>query len=161
MSKLLTILISFILGAIVAAFIGYKSLPSMMIKEVASPYSFEETMDKVKANAKELGWKVPKSWKINFQKNLKKVVKVDIGPNQVIGMCEPQAAADILKHDNLKQLSVMMPCKIAIYEKSDGKTYISIMNMNLLGTAFGDVVNGITTKLAPQMEKMVTLKAPE
>ncbi len=74
-------------------------------------------------------------------------------------MCEPQAAADILKHDKLKKIAVMMPCKVAIYQKSDGKTYISIMNMNLLGTAFGDVVKGITTKLAPQMDKMVTLEA--
>jgi len=156
MSKLLTILISFVLGAIASAAFVFYSLPGFMIKEVPSPYTFEETVDKVKANAKDLGWKVPKSWKINFQKNLKKVVKVDIGPNQVIGMCEPQAAADILIHDKLKQLAVMMPCKIAVYEKSDGKTYVSVMNMNLLGTAFGDVVNGITTKLAPQMEKMVT-----
>lgn len=158
MSKFLTIIISFILGAVLAGVAGFYSLPGFMIKEYESPYTFEETMVKVKANAKELGWKVPKSWKINFQKNLKKVVKVDIGPNQVIGMCEPQAAADILKHDDLKQLAVMMPCKIAIYEKSDGKTYVSIMNMNLLGAAFGDVVKGITTELAPQMEKMVTFK---
>ncbi len=159
MSKLLTILISFILGAVVAAAIVFYSLPGFMIKEVASPYGFEETVEKVKANAKDLGWKVPKSWKIDFQKNLKKVVKVDIGPNQVIGMCEPQAAADILKHDKLKKIAVMMPCKVAIYQKSDGKTYISIMNMNLLGTAFGDVVKGLTTELAPQMDKMVTLEA--
>jgi uncharacterized protein (DUF302 family) len=156
MSKLLTILISFILGAVVTAVIGFKSLPSLMIKEYPSPYTFEETLEKVKTNAKGLGWKVPKSWKINFHKNLNKVVKVDIGPNTVIGMCEPKAAADILIHDELKQLAVMMPCKIAIYQKSDGKTYVSIMNMNLLGTAFGDVVKGITTELAPQMEKMVT-----
>ena len=159
MSKLLTILISFVLGAVVAAAIGFYSLSGFMIKEVASPYGFEETVEKVKANAKGLGWKVPKSWKIDFQKNLQKVVKVDIGPNQVIGMCEPQAAADILKHDKLKKIAVMMPCKVAIYQKSDGKTYVSIMNMNLLGTAFGDVVKGITSKLAPQMDKMVTLEA--
>ncbi len=159
MSKFLTILISFVLGAVVAAAIGFYSLPGFMIKEVASPYGFEETMTKVTANAKAQGWRVPKSWKINFQKNLQKTVKVDIGPNQVMGMCDPQAAADILKHDKLKQLAVMMPCKIAVYEKSDGKTYISIMNMNLLGAAFGDVVKGITNELAPQMEKMVTLKA--
>lgn len=158
MSKLLTILVSFILGAVVTAAVGFYSLPGLMIKEVSSPYGFEETIEKVKSNAKGLGWKVPKSWKINFQKNLQKVVKVDIGPNQVIGMCEPQAAADILIHDNLKQLAVMMPCKIAVYQKSDGKTYISIMNMDLLGTAFGDVVKGITTELAPQMEKMVTFE---
>lgn len=161
MSKLLTILISLILGAVLAAVIGIKMLPSVMIKEVQSPYAFEETIEKVIANAKEMGWKVPKSWKINFQKNLLKVVKVDVGPNQVYGMCDPKAAAKILVHDELKQLSVMMPCSIAFYEKSDGKTYISIMNMSLLGTAFGDVIKGITTELAPQMEKMVTLEAPK
>ena len=161
MSKFLTILISFILGAVVAGAIGFYSLPGFMIKEVASPYGFEETIAKVKGNAKSLGWKVPKSWKINFQRNLQKTVKVDIGPNQVMGMCEPQAAADILIHDELKQLSVMMPCKYAVYQKSDGKTYISIMNMSLLGTAFGDVVKEITNELAPQMDKMVTLKAPK
>jgi hypothetical protein len=33
--------------------------------------------------------------------------------------------------------------------------------MGLLGTLFGDVVKGITTELAPQMEKMVTLEAPK
>ena len=158
MSKLFTILISFILGAVVAAFVGFKALPGLMVTEIPSPLGFEETIARVKSNAKEMGWKVPKSWKINFQKNLQKTVKVDIGPNQVMGMCEPQAAADILIHDELKQLSVMMPCKYAVYQKSDGKTYISIMNMNLLGTAFGDVVKGITTELAPQMEKMVTLE---
>ena len=158
MSKLFTILISFILGAVVAAFVGFKALPGLMVTEIPSPLGFEETIAKVKSNAKEMGWKVPKSWKINFQKNLQKTVKVDIGPNQVMGMCEPQAAADILIHDELKQLSVMMPCKYAVYQKGDGKTYISIMNMNLLGTAFGDVVKGITTELAPQMEKMVTLE---
>lgn len=161
MSKFLTILISLILGAVIAAAIGIKMLPGFMIKEYQSPYAFEETIEKVTANAKEMGWKVPKSWKINFQKNLLKVVKVDVGPNKVIGMCDPKAAADILVHDELKQISVMMPCSIAFYEKSDGKTYISIMNMGLLGTVFGDTIKGITTKLAPQMEKMVTLEAPQ
>ena len=161
MSKLFTILISFILGAVVAGAIGMYSLPSLMIKEVQSPYGFDETIEKVIANAKEMGWKVPKSWKINFKKNLLKTVKVDVGPNKVIGMCDPQAAADILIHDKLKQLAVMMPCSIAFYEKSDGKTYISIMNMGLLGTVFGDVVKGITTKLAPQMDKMIALDPPK
>lgn len=161
MSKLLTVLISFILGAVVAGGYLMYALPGMMIKEYQSPYGFEETMEKVTANAKEAGWKVPGSWLINFQKNLLKVVKVDVGPNQVIGMCEPKAAADILVHDELKKISVMMPCKIAFYKKSDGKTYISIMNMGILGTLFGDTIKGITSKLAPQMEKMVNLSADE
>ena len=157
MSKFLALLSTFILGAAAAIAIVTYKLPDVMIKEVASPYSFEETLEKIEANAKEFGWKVPKSWKVNFQKNLLKVVKIDIGPNKLIKMCEPQAAADILIHDELKRLSVMMPCTIAVYEKSDGKTYISIMNMGLLGALFGDVVRDITDELAPQMEKMITL----
>lgn len=159
MSKLLTILISLIVGAGLAAFIGFKMLPGFMIKEIPSPLAFEETLVEIEKNAKALGWKVPKKWKVNFQKNLMKVVKVDIGPNKLIKMCEPKAAADILIHDELKRLSVMMPCTIAVYQKSDGKTYISIMNMNMLGTLFGDVLGDITKDLAPQMEQMVTLKA--
>ncbi len=157
MSKFFTVLFSFIAGAVLVAAIVFYSMPGMMIKEVSSPYSFDETLVKIEENAKEMGWKVPKTWKVNFQKNLLKVVKIDIGPNKLIKMCEPKAAADILIHDELKRLSVMMPCTIGVYEKSDGKTYITIMNMKMLGLVFGDVVGDITDKLAPQMEAMVTL----
>lgn len=157
MAKLFTVLFSFIGGAVVTAAIVFYSMPGLMIKEIPSPYSFEETLVKIEANAKEMGWKVPKTWKVNFQKNLLKVVKIDIGPNKLIKMCEPKAAADILIHDELKRLSVMMPCTIGVYEKSDGKTYITIMNMKILGLVFGDVIGDITDELAPQMEAMVTL----
>ena len=157
MAKLFTVLFSFIAGAVVVAAIGFYSLPGLMITEIPSPYSFEETLEKIEANAKAEGWKVPKKWKIDFQKNLKYVTKIDIGPNKLLKMCEPKAAVDILIHDELKRLSVMMPCTIGVYEKSDGKTYITIMNMKILGLLFGDVVDEITTELAPQMEKMVTL----
>ena len=158
MAKLFTAFLSFVAGVVVAAAIGFYSLPGLMVKEIPSPYSFEETMEKIEVNAKAEGWKVPKKWKIDFQKNLKYVTKVDIGPNKLLKMCEPQAAVDILIHDELKRLSVMMPCTIGVYEKSDGKTYITIMNMRILGLLFGDVVDEITAELAPQMEKMVTLK---
>jgi len=157
MAKLFTVLITFIAGAVVAVVIGFYAMPGMLLKEIASPYSFEETLVKIEENAKELGWKVPKRWKIDFQKNLLHVVKVDVGPNKLIGICEPQAAADILINDELKRLVVMMPCNIGVYVKSDGKTYITIMNMAILGLVFGDVVNDILKELAPQMDQMVNL----
>ncbi len=158
MAKISIALFSFLAGAVLAAAIGFYSLPGLMIKEIPSPYSFDETLEKIEVNAKSMSWKVPKTWKINFQKNLLKVVKIDIGPNRLIKMCEPKAAADILIHDELKRLSVMMPCTIGVYEKNDGKTYITIMNMKILGLLFGDEIEKITTRLAPQMEQMVTLK---
>ena len=134
-----------------------KSLAPQMLIEVESPLDFYDTLDKIVENAKAEGWKVPKKWRVNFQRNLEKVTGEDIGPNEVIKMCEPHAAVKMLKHDEFKLLTTMMPCTIAVYEKSNGKTYISMMNMDMLGLMYGGEIAEIAKDLAPQMKKMVTL----
>ncbi len=160
------IVIGFIIG--VAASIGVLFIPavqqmigqsigSQMLIEVESPLGFDETMIKLEENAKYAGWKVPSKWKVNFQKNLMKVTGTDIGKNQVLKMCEPVAAAKMLVHDEYKLLTTMMPCTIAVYEKSNGKTYISLMNMEMLGMIYGDLIKEIADELAPQMMEMVDL----
>lgn len=132
--------------------------PNVII-EKESPLGFEETIDKLKSNAKALGWKVPKKWAKNFQKNLKHVTKVDIGRNLVVEMCEPWEAVKLLKHDKYKKFLSMMPCSVAIYEKSDGKVYISMMNMRMLSQMFeGKEVEELVTKLAPQMDQMLQME---
>lgn len=160
------IIISFIIGVIVgigALFVPPvqqmmgQSLGSQMLIEVESPLGFDETMVKLEENAKYAGWKVPSKWKVNFQKNLLKVTGTDIGKNQVLKMCEPAAAAKMLVHDEYKLLTTMMPCTIAVYEKSDGKTYISLMNMEMLGMIYGGLIAEIANELAPQMLEMVDL----
>ena len=164
------IFVSLIIGLVVGAIVGIgslqlpavqqvigKSLGSQMLIEVESPLGFDETLVKLEENAKYLGWKVPKKWKINFQNNLKKVTGVDIGKNQVLKMCEPEAAAKMLVHDEYKLLTTMMPCTISVYEKSNGKTYISIMNMEMLGMIYGGVIAEIAAELAPQMMEMIKL----
>jgi uncharacterized protein (DUF302 family) len=160
------IIISLIIGAVlgiaslqipaVQKMIG-KSLAPKMLIEVESPLDFYDTLDKLEENAKAAGWKVPKKWRVNFQRNLERVTGVDIGPNEVIKMCEPEAAVKMLKHDEYKILTTMMPCTIAVYEKSNGKTYISMMNMEILGLMYGGEIAEIAKELAPQMKKMVTL----
>ena len=72
-------------------------------------------------------------------------------------MCEPEAAVRILKHDQYKLLTTMMPCTIAVYDKSNGKTYISYMNLDMLGLMYGGEIKKIAGELAPQMKKMVTI----
>ena len=160
------IIVSFIVGAVVGIvalqvpavqqMIG-QSMGSQMLIEVESPLGFDETLVKLEENARGAGWKVPSKWKVNFQKNLLKVTGTDIGKNQVLKMCEPQAAAKMLVHDEYKRLTTMMPCTIAVYEKSNGKTYISIMNMEMLGIIYGGLIADIADELAPQMEAMVNI----
>ncbi|MCP4074853.1 MAG: DUF302 domain-containing protein [Gammaproteobacteria bacterium] len=128
-----------------------------MIVEKLSPLGFDETVAKIKKNAKALGWKVPKSWKKNFQKNLKKVTKKDIGKNLVFSMCEPWAAVKLLKHDKYKKFLAMMPCSFAVYEKSDGKVYASFMNIQMMGQMYKGQkeIEELVNELGPHMVKMV------
>ena len=128
-----------------------------MLIEVPSPLGFEETLERLEENARELGWKVPGKWKVDFQRNLMRVTDTDIGPNRVLKMCEPFAAAKLLVNDEYKQLTAMMPCTIAVYEKSDGKTYIAMMNLEAMGQMYGGDVLEMTKELAPQMEQMLKL----
>lgn len=131
---------------------------STMLIEVVSPLGFEETLEQLEANARDLGWKVPEKWKVDFQRNLMKVTDTDIGPNRVIKMCEPFAAAKLLVKDEYKMLSAMMPCTIAVYVKSDGKTYVAMMNLNMMGEMFGGDVAEMARELGPQMDQMLKLE---
>lgn len=130
-------------------------IPHMLL-ERHSPLGFDETLERIEANAKALGWKVPKKWKVNFRGNMKRATGKDIGPNKVLKMCEPNAAVELLLKDEYKMLTAMMPCTIAVYVKSDGKTYVSMMNLDLMGKMYGGDVETMAVKLAPQMEQMLT-----
>ena len=131
-----------------------------MVIERSSPLGFDDTVAQLIKNAKELGWKVPKKWKKNFQKNLKYVTKQDIGRNLVIEMCEPYEAVKLLKHDKYKMFLSMMPCSVAVYEKSDGKVYLSMMNIQMMGQMYKGQkeIDDLVTKLGPQMEQMMVIK---
>ena len=155
-----TFLVALLIGVFGTLFVIKSQTPNLLVREIASPYSFEETLEKLEENAKALGWKVPKKWKANFQANFKKIVGTDIGPMQLLKMCEPAIAADLLKSDENKYLSVMMPCTFAVYEKSDGKTYIAMMNLGVVGKAIGGDVVVAMQKAMPDMLKMVDFDNP-
>ena len=130
-----------------------------MIIEKESPLGFDETIEKLIANAKDLGWKAPKKWRKNFQKNFIKVTDIDIGKALVIEICEPYAAAELMQNEKYKKLLSFMPCTIAVYDKSDGKTYISLMNMRVMGQLFpGQTeIEKMVAELAPQMDEMLDM----
>ena len=68
----------FVVGIVLLGSVSWAMMPGMMLQEAVSPYGLQETVDKISENAKAAGWKVPSKWKVNFQKNLKKVTGTDI-----------------------------------------------------------------------------------
>lgn len=118
------------LGLIGAALV----MPKLMLKEQTSPLGYEETIARITKKVEEGGWKV--STAMRLDKSLAKEGK-EVLPAASLKICQPDHAEKVLLDDDARFLSVMMPCSIAVYEKADGKTYISTMNSGLLGRLFG------------------------
>ncbi|MGC9342136.1 MAG: DUF302 domain-containing protein [Bacteroidales bacterium] len=131
------LIIGLILGAVLAVIIVFYASPAIILKEDQSKYSFEESLALLEAEIAESGWKIPV--KHDLQATLIKNGKDEVNKVTVLELCNPDLAEKILKTDDERVVSNMMPCRIALYEKSDGNTYYSRMNSGLLAKPMGKV----------------------
>lgn len=96
------------------------------IIESVSKYSFSETIEKLKAAITENGWR------LLHMHDLQQVMTnngLSILRTEVYEICYPQYAYQLLSVDEYKIYSNLIPCRISVYEKEDGKTYISRMDI--------------------------------
>jgi uncharacterized protein (DUF302 family) len=95
------------------------------IIEQLSKFSFNETVDLLVTEATRKEWNVPAVH--DLQQSLAKSGKV-VKPVRVIEICKPAYSGKMLELSDERIISVMMPCRISVYEKDDGKTYIALIN---------------------------------
>jgi len=99
--------------------------PNQFIIEETSLYDFNNTVEKLVAEAERREWKVP--FVHDLQQSLAKSGKT-VNPVKVIEICKPEYSGKMLELNDERIISVMMPCRISVYEKEDGKTYIALVN---------------------------------
>lgn len=143
-------LILAIMIAITTSAIGQN--PDVML-ENQSKYSFAETIDKIKQAVSTGGWKVITTH--NMQETMKKNGK-EVLPVNVMELCNPQLAFRILSGDDQREASVFLPCRISVYEKADGKTYISRMNSPVFATYIGGDAAAVVNEAFEQAEKLIS-----
>lgn len=139
MKKLITTTLIAALGALTIGCSG----KSMMVEERESPLGFDATVNKIIANAEANGWVIPKKGKGNpaaLHKSIKKHLGKDVLPVKVIKLCNPHYAHQILSDDDARYASVMMPCSVSVYKKSDGKTYVANIKAGRMGAMMGGTV---------------------
>jgi len=130
------------------------SMKSMMVEERVSPYGVEETIKKIQENAQAIGWASPTVK--NMNKSIKKHGGKDIGgPVRIVELCNAQHAGKILSDDNGRYAALLMPCAIAVYTKSDGKTYISNMKAGRMGRMMGGVVAEVMADVDVDQKKIL------
>jgi uncharacterized protein (DUF302 family) len=132
-----TLIIGIISGILLAGITMVYVMPKIMIHEKESPLGYTETIQHLESTITSNGWIISRT--LDLQKSMDKQEK-NIPPVTLLKICQADYADQILNTDDAMYVSVMMPCGIAIYQKSDGKTYVSTMNTGLMGRMFGGVV---------------------
>lgn len=132
-------------GVLMVALSGC-NLGGLMVNEQQSPYDFDTTVATIESNIQAQGWLMPKVY--DFQQSLLKHNQPDPGRVKIFKLCKPEYAGPLLLNDDSKFVAAMMPCSVSVYEKSDGKTYVSSMNMGLMAKMFGGDVGRTLAQVA-------------
>lgn len=126
MNKLLVV---FLLMFFVISINAQTKMSNGFIAESESKFDFTQTVDTLTRVAKLNKWKVIIVH--DLQASLKKNGK-EVFPVKVMEICNPNYSFNVLNKEEFKLFSSMMPCKISVYEKADGKTYVSRFNPSFM-----------------------------
>ena len=102
---------------------------NQLIIEQVSPFDVATTVEKLIAAANQKEWQNPAVH--NLQQSLARSGK-EVRPVQVIEICKPEYSGQMLEKSDERIVSIMMPCRISVYEKEDGKAYVALMNTSAM-----------------------------
>ncbi len=146
--------IGILVGIILTGIIMFSSAQSMMLKEEQLNMSFNEAAELLEKTTKDKGWKIPVVH--DLQETMSNFGK-DVNKAKVFELCHPDHAYKILREDDERIVSSLMPCRISIYEKSDGRVYISWMNTSLMGRMMKGVVPEVMGNASRESEEIINV----
>ena len=113
---------------------------NQILTENQSRFSFDKTVEILVAEAEMRQWKVPAIH--DLQQSLAKSGKT-VKPVKVIEICKPEYSGKMLELNHERIISVMMPCRISVYEKDDGNTYIALINSGMLAEGIPEIISKV------------------
>jgi uncharacterized protein (DUF302 family) len=145
-------IVGLVLGMLMFGLIGFSTAPALMIVEDSSPLGYEETIQTIQDAAVDHGWKVPTVHSLE-----KSVAQAgyDVLPVSVIELCHVDHAAKILQNDEDRIVTSMMPCRVSVYQTSDGRVVISRMNTSLISRLFGGNVAQVMAEATADTEQIL------
>lgn len=149
---IITAVAAFISGLIIMGVTGFYSLPGMMMKEDVSRYDFDTTVEVFEEKLKEAGWSV---LVVHDMQETLRGHGHDVLGVKIFELCSARYSAEILTLDDERIVSPLMPCRVSVYEKSDGKTYIARMDSELLARPFGGVIKNVMSVAAVETENVI------
>lgn len=152
---MLKIISGFFAGIIVVAILAWQFAGGLMIQEHPSPFGLQETVARIQHNIQDAGWDLSG---LRSPSNTVRKMGANVPNVLLIEACKPDYSKPILKDDDTRILSILMPCSITVYEKGD-KIYIGLMNTALMGRLFGPMVTEVMAQVAADQKKFITFDA--
>ncbi len=129
------------------------SAQSLMFTEDVAKVDFETTVNTLQDEVIAKGWKIPVIH--DLKETMRKNGKPDVLNAKVFEICHPDLSHRILSNDKDKVAISMMPCRIAVYEKSDGSVIISRMNASLIGRLMSGIIPKVMKSAASESEAII------
>ena len=129
-----------------------KTKTNNLVVEHKSKFDFVKTVELLVAGAEKREWKVP--FIHDLQLSLAKSGKT-VKPVKVIEICKPQYSGKMLELNHERIISVMMPCRISVYEKEDGLTYVSLINTEELASGLPANIAGVMKEASDETLEIV------
>lgn len=96
-----------------------------MVVAVRSPKSFPETLRVFQEEVRAAGWSVLNA---NNMAGTLSERGYTIHPVVILDVCSGRYSARILEKDEYRPVSAFMPCRVSIYQTSEGEVWIARMN---------------------------------
>ena len=102
---------------------------NQFIIEKPSRFGMDQTVDILVNTAIQKGWShlATHDLQHSLEKSGKKVRHV-----KVIEICKPDYSGNMLEKNDERIMSVLMPCRVSVYMKDDGKVYVTLLNTSML-----------------------------
>ena len=122
------------------------------IFEKESLFGLNETVELLVSAATDRDWQNPATH--DLQNSLAKAGK-SVRPVKVVEICKPAFSGVMLEKSDERIVSVMMPCRISVYEKADGKIYVSTINVRMFAPGMPESVQDVMIAAADEVEEIV------
>jgi uncharacterized protein (DUF302 family) len=123
-----------------------------MFIENTSKYDFTETAQRLNDAVLAGGWTL---LAIHDLKETLHKKGFEVLPVRVFEVCKGSLSVKMLERDKERLFSSLMPCRVSVYETSQGVTKISRLNAAIMAKEYGGIVEEVMGAAFEQMEMIL------
>lgn len=152
MKNLLYLLIGLVVGVGATMLFTPKTAQPLKFEEKVSRYGFDATVQMLEESAKQHQWRLPAVH--DMQKTMASIGK-EVKSTRIYELCKPEFAYEVVGFDQNRLLTSMLPCRVAVYEKNDGVTYISFMDLEFISQSMTGNIPETMKTVQAEINKLV------